>query len=156
MAPNTASLLPLIPRIFFVYIEPVCITYGAMLQYATSHELFSLSSSASSPLSTPALVVPGLSATYLFSMMLYGLMILLATPPSKRLLKLHIWVLIIADFTHWFALLSTIARNDPRGWAAILDTKGMDPDTWQLLTYPVGTLFIKFATLLGLFGQIKG
>ncbi|KAI1074601.1 hypothetical protein F5B20DRAFT_586074 [Whalleya microplaca] len=155
MATN-ASLLPTIPRIFFLYLEPVAITYGMMMNYASRLDIFALSSTTSETLPIPALVVPSLTASYLFSMMLYGLIILLASPPNKRLVQLHIWILIIADFTHWAGLFSTIAQNDPRGWAAVLDTSGWSLEVWNLATYPLGTLAVKFATLAGLFGEICG
>jgi len=151
---NTASLLPLIPRIFFVYVEPVLMyvwhTYlrslpplllfftglsrhltqliiirvlatttnntshhnansitGMTMQYTTTHELLS---SSSLSISIQALAAPALSATYLFAMMLYGLAILLVTPPNKRLLQLHIGILILSDFTHWGMLFWTMAK----------------------------------------------
>jgi hypothetical protein len=62
-----------------------------------------------------ALITPSLSATYLLNMMLYGLIILLVAPPSKRLLQLHIGVLILSDFMHWASLFSTMAQSDARG-----------------------------------------
>ncbi|KAI8631949.1 hypothetical protein F5Y19DRAFT_472835 [Xylariaceae sp. FL1651] len=156
MAPNTASLLPVVPRLFFVYVEPIAITYGMAMQYATTHELFSLSSSsAAHGLPVSALVVPSLSASYLFSIMLYGLIILLATPPNKRLLQLHISILVFADFMHWGALFSTMARNDPRGWPGVLDMSSWDPNTSTLITGPIITFAIKIATLAGVFGKIQ-
>ncbi|KAL7629169.1 hypothetical protein AAE478_000688 [Parahypoxylon ruwenzoriense] len=88
--------------------------------------------------------------------MLYGLIILLSSPPNKRLLKLHIWILAIADFTHWASLFSTLAQNDPRGWAAVLDRSKYEPDGLILALFPVFTLAIKFATLSGWFGRIEG
>ncbi|CAJ2501871.1 Uu.00g047240.m01.CDS01 [Anthostomella pinea] len=155
MAQTNASLLPLIPRVFFLFLEPVLVTYGGLMQYATSHDILGLSAS-NGPLPTPTLLMPSLSASYLFSMMLYGLIILLASPPNKRLVQLHIGVLILADFTHWAGLFSTIARSDPRGWPAVLDTSAWSPETWTLAIYPIYTLAIKFATLAGVFGKIKG
>ncbi|KAI1498174.1 hypothetical protein F5X99DRAFT_412346 [Biscogniauxia marginata] len=157
MAPTTASLLPTIPRIFFLYIEPVLITYGMTKQYATSHFISGLSASSSNgPLPVPALAVPSLSVGYLFNMMLYGLAVLLVSPPNKRLLQLHIGILILADLTHWAGLFSTIAQNNPHGWAGVLNTSEWSADVWGLARYPLYTLAIKFATLAGLFGEIKG
>ncbi|KAI4864788.1 hypothetical protein F4820DRAFT_324942 [Hypoxylon rubiginosum] len=153
---TTASLLPIIPRIFFLYLEPVAITYGMLMNYSSRLPIFEISSGATKVLPIQSLFVPAQSTGFLFNMMLYGLIILLASPPSKRLLQLHIWVLIIADFTHWAGLFSTIAANDPRGWAAALDWTSWDAQTWQLARYPIYTLAIKFATLAGLFGKIQG
>ncbi|KAI0596854.1 hypothetical protein F4775DRAFT_563005 [Biscogniauxia sp. FL1348] len=68
MAPNTASLLPIIPRIFFLYIEPILITIGMTKQYANTHVLLAATSSNSnSPLPIRALAGPALSTGYLFS-----------------------------------------------------------------------------------------
>ncbi|KAI1780159.1 hypothetical protein F4818DRAFT_167820 [Hypoxylon cercidicola] len=153
---TTASLLPIIPRIFFLYLEPVTISYGMLMNYSSRLPIFEMSSSAAQALPVQSLFVPAQSTGFLFNMMIYGLIILLATPPSKRLLQLHIWVLIIADFTHWAGLFSTIAANDRRGWAAVLDTSSWDAQTWQLASYPMYTLAIKLATLAGLFGKIQG
>ncbi|KAI1485093.1 hypothetical protein F5X96DRAFT_674960 [Biscogniauxia mediterranea] len=152
MAPNTASLLPIIPRIFFLYIEPVLITIGMIKQYATTHVLFA----ATAPLPVPALAGPALSTGYLLSMMLYGLIVLLAAPPSATLLRLHIGVLVVADLTHWAGLLATLARAHPRGWAGALDTAAWDPDTWDLASFPIYTLAVKGLTLAGAFGRIGG
>ncbi|KAH9897291.1 hypothetical protein F4778DRAFT_783383 [Xylariomycetidae sp. FL2044] len=151
---NTASLLPTIPRIFFVYLEPIMISYGLAMQYATRHSLFS--AHPQPPMA--ALAVPGLSGTYLLSMMLYGLAILLVGPPSKRLLQTHIAILALADFTHWAALFSAMVEADPagRGWLAVVaDTAAWSDDVWALVTYPLGTLAFKFATLAGVFGRIR-
>ncbi|KAI1633148.1 hypothetical protein F4809DRAFT_655350 [Biscogniauxia mediterranea] len=157
MAPNTASLLPIIPRIFFLYIEPVLITIGMIKQYATTHALFAATtSSAPAPLPVPALAGPALSAGYLLSMMLYGLMVLLAAPPSATLLRLHIGVLVVADLTHWAGLLATLARAHPRGWAGALDTAAWSADTWDLARFPLYTLAVKGLTLAGAFGRIGG
>jgi hypothetical protein len=83
------------------------------MQYATAHELLS---SSSLSLSIQALTTPALSATYLFAMMLYGLAILLATPPNKRLLQLHIiGILILSDFTHWGVLFWTMVKASGDG-----------------------------------------
>ncbi|KAI0176451.1 hypothetical protein GGR52DRAFT_362659 [Hypoxylon sp. FL1284] len=153
---TTASLLPLIPRIFFLYLEPVAISYGMLMNYSSRLPIFEFSSSAAKALPVQSLFVPAQSTGFLFNMMLYGLIILLASPPSKRTLQLHIWVLIIADLTHWAGLASTVAETDPRGWNAVLDTSSWDPDTRQLMTYPIYTLSIKLATLAGLFGKIQG
>lgn len=62
----------------------------------------------------------------------------------------------MADFTHWFGLFSTIAQNDPRGWAAVLDTSNWDAGTWNLARYPIYTLAMKFMTLAEIFGKIQG
>lgn len=124
--------------------------------YATRFPIFELASAAPKSLPIPSLVMPSMAVGYLFNMMLYGLIIMLASPPSKRLLKLHIWILIIADITHWAGLFSTIAETNPRGWAGVFDTTNWDPDVWNLATYPITTLAIKFATLAGWFGEIKG
>ncbi|KAI1107928.1 hypothetical protein F4804DRAFT_4817 [Jackrogersella minutella] len=154
MATN-ASLLPIIPRVFFLYLEPVAITYGMILNYATRLPMIELSSTSNSlPIQT--LFMPAMADGYLFNMMLYGLIILLSSPPNKRLVQLHILILIIADFTHWAGLFATIAENDPRGWAAVLDTDRWSPEVWNLATYPIQTLSIKIATLAGLFGKIQG
>ncbi|KAI0846754.1 hypothetical protein F5Y00DRAFT_136772 [Daldinia vernicosa] len=153
---TTASLLPTIPRIFFLYLEPVAITYGMFTNYASRHPIFELSSNAQNALPIPSLIMPSMATGYLLNMMLYGLIILLASPPNKRLLQLHIGILIIADLTHWAGLFSTIAENDPRGWAAIFDTSSWGADVWNLATYPISSLSIKFATLAGLFGEIQG
>ncbi|KAI5923625.1 hypothetical protein F4810DRAFT_201014 [Camillea tinctor] len=156
MAPNTASLLPIIPRIFFLYIEPVLITVGMLKQYATTHALTTATSTDGSPLPVPALAVPSLSLGYLFNMMLYGLIILLATPPSKRLLQLHIGILMLADLTHWAGLFSTVARAHPLGWHGVLDTAAWSEDTWGLAVFPLYTLAVKGLTLAGAFGRIGG
>lgn len=153
---TTASLLPTIPRVFFLYIEPVAITYGMLQTYSSRLPIFELSSTTSKALPIPSLFVPAQSTGFLFNMMLYGLIILLASPPSKQLLKLHIAILIMADFTHWFGLFSTIAQNDPRGWAAVLDTSNWDAGTWNLARYPIYTLAMKFMTLAEIFGKIQG
>ncbi|OTB06038.1 hypothetical protein M426DRAFT_122829 [Hypoxylon sp. CI-4A] len=153
---NTASLLPLVPRIFFLYLEPATITYGMIQTYATRLPIFELSSAAYSGLPVPSLAAPAMSISFLFCIMLYGLIILLATPPNKRTLQLHILVLAIADFTHWASLFSTIAQNHPHGWAGVFDTADWTPEVWNLATYPLTTLAIKFATLAGLFGEIRG
>ncbi|OTB11621.1 hypothetical protein K445DRAFT_26340 [Daldinia sp. EC12] len=153
---TTASLLPTIPRIFFLYLEPVAIAYGMFANYTSRHPIFELSSEAQNALPLPSLILPSMATGYLFNMMLYGLIILLASPPNKRLLQLHIGVLIVADLTHWAGLFSTIAQNDPRGWAAIFDIANWGADVWNLATYPITTLGIKFATLAGWFGEIRG
>ncbi|KAI1382368.1 hypothetical protein F4677DRAFT_24316 [Hypoxylon crocopeplum] len=153
---TTASLLPTFPRIFFLYLEPVMITYGMIMNYATRLPIFELSSTTSKALPIPSLFIPAMSTGYLFNMMLYGLIILLASPPNKRLLQLHIGILMLADFTHWAGLFSTIAENDPRGWGAVFDTSSWDAELWNLATYPIGTLAVKFATLAGWFGKIQG
>ncbi|KAI0381958.1 hypothetical protein F5Y04DRAFT_54435 [Hypomontagnella monticulosa] len=152
----TASLLPTIPRIFFLYLEPVAITYGMFQNYATRYPVFKLASVTPNSLPIPSLVMPSMAVGYLFNMMLYGLIIMLASPPSKRLLKLHIWILIVADVTHWAGLFSTIAETDPRGWAGVFDTTNWDANVWNLATYPITSLAIKFATLAELFGKIQG
>ncbi|KAI1659852.1 hypothetical protein F4813DRAFT_387341 [Daldinia decipiens] len=153
---TTASLLPTIPRIFFLYLEPVAITYGMFSNYASRHPIFELSSNAQNGLPIPSLIMPSMATGYLLNMMLYGLIILLASPPNKRMLQLHIGILIIADLTHWAGLFSTIAENDPRGWAAIFDMSNWGADVGNLATYPISSLSIKFATLAGLFGKIQG
>ncbi|KAI1815339.1 hypothetical protein GGS20DRAFT_543972 [Poronia punctata] len=149
MAPNTASLLPLLPRIFFVYIEPILISGGISMQLSPTN---TLPAGASIVQTAQA----GISSSYLLSMMLYGLIILLATPPNKTLLKLHIGVLILADFAHWAALFSTMAAADSRGWAGVLDTKSWDQEIWGLVFAPFATFLIKVGTLAGVFGRIKG
>lgn len=131
-------------------------SYGMFMNYSSRLPIFQVSANASKALPIQSLFVPAQSTGFLFNMMIYGLIILLASPPSKRLLQLHIWVLIIADFTHWAGLFSTMAANNPRGWAAVLDTSTWDAQTWQLARYPTYTLAIKFATLAGLFGKIQG
>ncbi|OTA85635.1 hypothetical protein M434DRAFT_36067 [Hypoxylon sp. CO27-5] len=153
---TTASLLPTFPRIFFLYLEPVFITYGMLQNHAARLPIFELASTSSKPVPIPSLFMPSMANGYLLNMMLYGLITLLASPPNKRLLQLHISILIIADFTHWAGLFSTIAENDPRGWAAVLDTSNWSPEVWNLATYPIGTLAVKFATLAGWFGKIQG
>ncbi|KAI0889783.1 uncharacterized protein GGS22DRAFT_4028 [Annulohypoxylon maeteangense] len=155
MATN-ASLLPIIPRIFFLYLEPVAITYGMVLNYASRIPMLELASNTAKGLPIPTLFMPLMADGYLFNMMLYGLIILLASPPNKRLVQLHIGILIVADFTHWAGLFATIAESDPRGWDAVFDTTTWSPETWNLATYPIQTLAIKFATLAGLFGKIQG
>ncbi|KAF3009160.1 hypothetical protein E8E14_002634 [Neopestalotiopsis sp. 37M] len=103
---TTASLLPVIPRIFFLYLEPPIILYGMSMTYAHRLPLLSLfaaSSSSSSSLNdvgVGVLSAPGLSATYLLSMLIYGLTILPSSPPNPRLLKCHIALLAVADVTH--------------------------------------------------------
>ncbi|KAH8600711.1 hypothetical protein B0O99DRAFT_681584 [Bisporella sp. PMI_857] len=147
MAKTTASLLPTLPRIFFLYVEPFLITYGIILTLSQSTFLTSL------PL--PTLILPKQSTGYLFNILLYGLIILLSSPPNKRLAQLQILILIIADLTHWGALFATIAQNDPRGWGAVADTKAWTAEVWQLSLYPISTLSIKIATLKGWFGKIR-
>ncbi|ORY62325.1 uncharacterized protein BCR38DRAFT_486588 [Pseudomassariella vexata] len=161
MAPTTASLLPTLPRVFFLYLEPIFISYGMFMNFSQSTHLFKfLDTTNISPnlpiLPLPTLILPAQSASYLLNMMLYGLIILLATPPSKKLLQAHIAILIIADLTHWVGLFHAIAQTDPnrRGWAAVLDTEGWTPEVWNLALYPVGTLAVKGATLMGWFGEI--
>ncbi|KAI5866468.1 hypothetical protein GGS23DRAFT_614941 [Durotheca rogersii] len=162
---TTASLLPTFPRIFFLYLEPVAITYGIIQSYASRHAVFELSSAASGgggggggagALPVPSLTPPAMASGYLLVMLLYGLAVLLASPPSPRLLRLHIGILIVADLAHWAALAATLAQSDPRGWPAVLDTAAWSPALWNLATYPVYTLAIKFATLAGWFGKIGG
>ncbi|KAI1383379.1 uncharacterized protein F4822DRAFT_75694 [Hypoxylon trugodes] len=153
---TTASLLPIFPRIFFVYLEPIMITYGMVMNYATRLPIYEAASASNNAVPIPSLAAASMGNSYLFNMMLYGLIILLASPPNKRLLQLHILILMIADFTHWAGLFSTIAETDPRGWAAALDTTNWTPEVWNLAVYPLGTLFVKFATLAGWFGKIQG
>lgn len=95
---------------------------------------------------------------FLLTTTLYGLTILLSSPPNKRQLQLHIATLALADLTHWYGLFWTIARSDPRGrgWAAAFDTSNWGPDVWNLATYPIATLATKIATLAGWFGEIRG
>ncbi|KAI0898688.1 hypothetical protein F4806DRAFT_369860 [Annulohypoxylon nitens] len=154
MATN-ASLLPIIPRIFFLYLEPIAITYGMILNYASRIPMLELASTTKG-LPIPTLFMPLMADGYLFNMMLYGLIILLASPPNKRLVQLHIGILILADLTHWAGLFATIAEADPRGWDAVFDTASWSPETRNLATYPIQTLAIKFATLAGVFGKIQG
>ena len=104
----------------------------------------------------PALNQASMAMQHLFNVMLFSMALLLLSPPSKRLAKANIWILIIADFTHWAGLFWTMASVDRRGWAAVLDTTSWSPDVWQLVTYPLGTLAVKFATLAGVFGEIRG
>ncbi|KAI1332347.1 hypothetical protein F5Y16DRAFT_420459 [Xylariaceae sp. FL0255] len=152
-ATNTAALLPLIPRIFFVYLEPPIIIAGMMLQYAATEDLLQVSSP---PLKIPVLVGPGLSSGYLLLIMLYGLIVLLVAPPSKRLAQLHIGILIAADFVHWGVLFYTMARADPRGWAVAFDINAWDDETRTLVYGPAATFTVKVLTLAGVFGKIKG
>ncbi|KAK9775805.1 putative EXPERA domain-containing protein [Seiridium cardinale] len=154
MAEITASLLPLIPRIFFLYLEPILITFGILMTYANRIPL--LSSLPKTSFDIPTLSAPAISCTYLLSMMLYGSIILLSSPPNKRLLKLHIGVLMLADLTHWYALFSTVAEANGGDWGKVLDTASWDPRMWDLAIYPFGTFLIKFATLREWFGPIRG
>ncbi|KAI0023020.1 hypothetical protein F4780DRAFT_124096 [Xylariomycetidae sp. FL0641] len=156
MTPTTASLLPTFPRIFFLYVEPVLIVCGLLMHYDLRHDLTAASQTAAAPLPLSALVLPAASASYLLCMLAYGPMILLASPPSKRLLQMHIVVLAGADFVLWAGLFSAMAANDPRGWAAVLDTESWEPDAWNLVLGPAVTLAVKFLTLTGVFGEIKG
>lgn len=153
MPATTASLLPTVPRIFFLYIEPILITSGIAMTYANRLPL--LSSLTKVSYDIPTLSTPAISCTYLFSMMLYGLVILLSSPPNKRLLQLHIGILALADFTHWFALFNTIAEARGQDWTQIFDTHAWDSQVWNLVLYPLGTLLIKFATLMEWFGPIQ-
>lgn len=57
-------------------------------------------------------------------MILYGLVILLSTPPNKRLLQLHIVILMIADVTYLIGLAWTFAKVQPQGLGAVLSGKG--------------------------------
>lgn len=160
MAANNASLLPLIPRIFFLYLEPVLISYGIFMNLSQTTPLIAAhlgKLSAASPLPLPALFIPAQSAGFLLNVLLYGLIIMLATPPNRSLLKAHIWILIFADATHWAGLAATVVQADPRGrgLAALADTSSWDADTWNLATYPIYTLAIKFLTLAGAFGAIR-
>lgn len=155
----TASLLPLVPRIFFLYLEPVMITYGASMAYAHRLPLLAtLSSSTSAPFDLAVLSAPGLSATYLLCMMFYGLMILLSTPPNTRLLKMHIGLLALADVAHWLVLLST-ASEMSGGSADWLDLAApaawwRDDKTRLLVVAPLGSFCFKIATLAGVFGRM--
>lgn len=165
---TTASLLPLLPRIFFLYLEPVIITYGASMAYAhrlpllatlsPSSSSFSSSSGSSPALDLAVLSAPGLSATYLVCMMFYGLMILLSTPPNVRLLKLHIGLLALADVAHWLVLLATAAEASPRGesWLDLAAPAAWwdDEMTRLLVVAPLGSFCFKIATLMGVFGRI--
>ncbi|KAI0140787.1 hypothetical protein BJ166DRAFT_111110 [Pestalotiopsis sp. NC0098] len=167
---TTASLLPLLPRIFFLYLEPVVITYGASMAYAhrlpllatlsPSPSSFSPSSSSASPpaLDLAVLSAPGLSATYLVCMMFYGLMILLSTPPNVRLLKLHIGLLALADVAHWLVLLATAAEASPHGesWLDLAAPAAWwhDETARLLVVAPLGSFCFKIATLMGVFGRI--
>ncbi|EMR62909.1 hypothetical protein UCREL1_10150 [Eutypa lata UCREL1] len=166
MAPNTASLLPLFPRIFFLYLEPIMIpltlhvfrsSYGIYIHYSQAAPLFAVSAQSDPPsLQMPTLIGPSVSMQFIFTAMLYGLVILLSSPPNKRLLQLHIAILTLADFTHWFGIFWTLAQNDPRGWGGVLDTSAWTPELLGLMRYPIWTLAVKFATLAGWFGEIKG
>lgn len=163
---TTASLLPLLPRIFFLYLEPVMITYGASMAHAHRLPLLATlsssspsSSSASSPaLDLAVLSAPGLSATYLVCMMFYGLMILLSTPPNTRRLKLHIGLLALADVAHWMVLLSTAAEASPHGesWLDLAAPAAWwhDETARLLVVAPLGSFCFKIATLVGVFGRI--
>lgn len=91
---------------------------------------------------------------FLFITMLYGLAILLSSPPNKLLLQMHIWILIIADFIHWGGLVYTMTKTDPRGFEGVLDTTKWSPEVWSLAVYPIGTLLIKFGTLSEVFGRV--
>lgn len=126
------------------------------IHYSQAKPLFALSARSDRPLPLPTLIGPSVSVQFLFSTMLYGLVVLLGAPPSKRLLQLHIGILTLADFTHWFGIFWTIAQTDPRGWAAVLDTSSWTAETVGLMQYPIWTLAVKFATLAGVFGEIKG
>ncbi|KAK6209337.1 hypothetical protein LQW54_006324 [Pestalotiopsis sp. IQ-011] len=162
-ARTTASLLPLVPRIFFLYLEPVMITCGASMAYAHRLPLLATLSTPSSsscaappPLDPAVLPGPGLSATYLLCMMSYGLMILLSTPPNARLLKLHISLLALADVAHWLVLLSTASEASGRSWLDLAAPAAWwRDDTARLLVVgPLGSFCFKIATLAGVFGRI--
>ncbi|RYP35550.1 hypothetical protein DL767_003804 [Monosporascus sp. MG133] len=157
MPATTASLLPTFPRIFFLYLEPVAIAYGMYANYALAKPLLALSARSATPLELPALFLPSAACQYLLLMMLYGLAVLLSSPPNGRLLRLHIGILALADFAHWYGLFSTMAQADAqRGWGAALDASTWSADVWNLVLYPFVTLSIKFATLAGWFGEIRG
>ncbi|RYP51881.1 hypothetical protein DL768_002849 [Monosporascus sp. mg162] len=157
MPGNTASLLPTFPRIFFLYLEPVAIAYGMYANYAQAKPLLALSARSPTPLEVPALFLPSVVCQFLLTTMLYGLAVLLSSPPNGRLLRLHIGILVLADLTHWYGLFSTMAQADPqRGWGAALDAGTWSADVWNLVFYPVVTLSIKIATLAGWFGEIRG
>lgn len=152
MASTTADLLPTFPKIFFLYVEPVLIAYGMAMNYVASLPLYT----ARPALSLPTVLLGPSVSEHLVTMILYGLVILLATPPNKRLLQLHIIILVIADFTHWAGLAWTFSQVHPQGLKAVLSPSLWSDDVWQLALYPFGTLAIKFATLRGWFGAIQG
>ena len=111
------------------------------------------------PLEMAALLTPAAASQYLLCMMLYGLAILLSSPPSPRLLRLHLGILVFADFTHWWGLFSTLAAADPLArswWVVALDPASYTPEVWSLAIGPFATLSIKIATLAGWFGKIGG
>jgi hypothetical protein len=168
---TTASLLPMIPRIFFLYLEPPIILYGMTMTYAHRLPLLSLfaassSSSSSSPndvgVGVGVLSAPGLSATYLLSMLLYGLLVLLSSPPNPRLLKCHIALLAVADITHWYVITSTLSEmqqqhgHDGSAWYNHVHPSHWyhDEQTRLLMLAPLATFLFKLATLAGLFGRI--
>lgn len=117
------------------------------------------------PLPIPALTLAVTTCSHLVTMLLFSLGILLSSPPNKRLPKLNIWVLLLADLTHWAGLFSTIASTvqdgsgSGIGYAPLFDMNvwnRQSQDTWVLALYPIGTAAFKVATLLSVFGRIKG
>ncbi|ETS87734.1 hypothetical protein PFICI_01562 [Pestalotiopsis fici W106-1] len=155
----TASLLPLLPRIFFLYLEPVIIPCGMVMAYSTRLPALA----AGPPYDVAVLSGPGLSATYLLCMLVYGLLILLSSPPNPALLKRHIALLTLADVVHWLVILSTLSEaeaaatgQDPAGlWSHLHPSKWYhDENARMLMLGPLLMFCVKIATLTGLFGRI--
>ncbi|KAH8648698.1 hypothetical protein BX600DRAFT_475644 [Xylariales sp. PMI_506] len=149
---TTASLLPLIPRIFFLYLEPVIITYGLTMHYASRLPILANLTQVHL-LPFPTLLAPGLGASYLLCMMLYGLAVLLSTPPNRTLLRCHIAIMIIADFVHWAVVYQTVRESYPAG--RLLEA-WQDPEVRSMTLGPLSTLAVKVLTLAGVFGKIRG
>jgi hypothetical protein len=100
---------------------------------------------------------------------LYGLTVLLSSPPNTTLLRRHLAVLLVADLAHWAVLLlGTVAEHRarqmtlaPGGGAGLaerfllgVDAAAWDANTWGLMVGPLATFVVKLATLMGRFGRI--
>jgi hypothetical protein len=153
-ARNTADLLPPIPRVFFVYVEPVIILSGIIRTHASRLPL--LAALPTPPIPFETLLAPGASAAYLFLVLLYGLVVLLVAPPSRALAQAHVLVLVAADLALWTAVFSLAAETHPGGLPGVLaDRAAWSEDMRMMVFGPLLTFAVKVATLAEVFGSIR-
>ncbi|KUJ09609.1 uncharacterized protein LY89DRAFT_724042 [Mollisia scopiformis] len=149
-----ASIMPPIPRFFFLYIEPsLCFFGGAFQPVLNPHSITTLLPAplagrhTTDPNPTPLETMLALQSATLMFMIAMVTVIVMVFAKDRAVVRGYVVASAVTDLPHWASFAYVL------GWEGLRQWRTWEAPLWMQLLVPVFTLMFKLGYLSGAFGE---
>ncbi|KAH8817049.1 hypothetical protein F5884DRAFT_778319 [Xylogone sp. PMI_703] len=149
-----ASIMPPIPRFFFLYGEPFLLFFGGFLNpildptsITTLLPPHLAGRNTTDPNPTPLEHLLGLQSAVLMFMLAFVTYSVMRYCTNPKVIHLYVIISAVTDIPHWGAFFYVL------GWEGISQWRTWHAPLWMQLGVPVLTMALKLGYLSGMFGE---